>query len=580
LSVELYVKQATQGIQKKIQENLEYAKANPYPSDELKTAFKILGPDSILSGIYSLSGQLRDPRGLLSDEIKAAKAEVAKVEGVNLEEEGKRKDKGKYKVVGPDLWKRLQNGQLGIDKKDAAENYLPNINPEEEIRAAYQKFYSTVSSLQSSDPKITVDQFFSIPDELFVDRLKTIYGIDLSLNSFGADGLVKAAFASLFTGRKNEPISSTINEKPKTESTENKPQTSVKSNVAINEKPQVESNTVKPQTSVKSEGTINEKTNTNVESTGVTSSEGSMTSKPAEVMEEKPKPEESRSTAININLENKETAPVKTETPLGSTSVTTNVVNQPTSTATTVNTTSSSVSEGSNQSNSTTVNNEPFKLKSQKKKVLDMEINSESKKPKGFFATVGKFAKDVGSALNLPSVSELGEQARGFFGATGANVSSRFSEIKESFSEKESRSSSVNESSSSSNTNAASSESSVNKEEKATTLKVEQGKPLVFSEPNPSSQTSQTNVNTSSSNVSNPASSQSSSNSSNMASNSSTVNNQSQNNNTSQNVQNQSMQPQNNPGAIVNVDLTQLAQSIARVEKILVSGIEVTIKET
>ena len=336
---------------------------------------------------------------------------------------------------------------------------------------------------------------------------------------------------------------------------------------------------------------INSTTAKTSEGTSVTNTDGGVTSKTGELQAENIL-DAAPSQAINVNLENK---PAESK-PAVSASSTTNTSN--TSNSTTVNDAKSTSTETSSPSNtasnvSTTGDKNIMKVENTTNQSSSSTVNEAKpeKQKGGFLSKVGNFAKKAGAVLNLPSVGELGEQAKGLFGATGANISSRISEVKNSFainSNKEESNSSptsstVTNSVNSSNTTAAtkpndilavpntgttSTTSDILKTETQTAMNVEQNKPAVAATSSPiTNQTTQT-TNPAASAVSNTSNSQNTSSSATTTSN------------VSQNTQS-AAQPAGAPagGGGVNVDMNQLAQSITRLERILISGIEVTIKD-
>lgn len=335
---------------------------------------------------------------------------------------------------------------------------------------------------------------------------------------------------------------------------------------------------------------INATTPSKNEATSTTSSEGGVTSKTGELQTENIL-DTTPSQAINVNLENKqaESKPAVSTSPTTNTSTTSNstTVNDVKSTSTETSSpsnTASSVSETSdknimkventtNQSSSSTVN----------------EAKPEKQKG-GFLAKVGNFAKKAGAALNLPSVAELGGQAKGLFGATAANINSRISEVKESFNTNSSKNEINSAPSASSNNNSAvnSSSNTINKPtvlatppaentsnttnvlkpESPVAMNVEQKLPSMSAAATPPSSTNTSTAATATSTtVTNTANSQTASSP------------QTTNSTTAQNTQTASQPASNPPGMGVNVDNGQLAQSIQRLERILMNGIEVTIKD-
>ena len=328
------------------------------------------------------------------------------------------------------------------------------------------------------------------------------------------------------------------------------------------------------------------------ETTSTTSLEGGVTSKTGELQKEnilEPTP----SQAVTINLESKPTESKPATGPTSNSTTATTTSNS--TTVNDVNSTSSVTSNPSNTSTNTGVTGDKniMKVENTTNQSSSSTVNEDKPKKEkgGFLSKVGNFAKKAGAALNLPSVGELGEQAKGLFGAAGANIGSRISEVKNSFSinsrDEESNSAptsststnSVNSSNTTTttkpndilavpNTGTTSNTSDILKTETQTAINVEQNKPAVTATASPVTASNVPAATPAQSAVSNTTNSQ------NTSSPTTTTSN------TSQNTQ-PAGQPAGSPAGVgVNVDMNQLAQSITRLERILISGIEVTIKDT
>ena len=336
---------------------------------------------------------------------------------------------------------------------------------------------------------------------------------------------------------------------------------------------------------------INTATPSKSETTSTTSLEGGVTSKTGELQTENIL-ETDPSKAININLENK---PIESKPAAGSTSNSTTA--STTSNSTTVNDVSSASSVTGNLLNTSTntgvtgdKNIMNVANTTSQSSSSTVNENKPEKEKGGFLSKVGNFAKKAGAVLNLPSIGTLGEQAKGLFGAAGANINSRISEVKESFAINSNKSessasptsSTVNNSVNSSNTSTntapnvlavpntadVSNTKNLLKTETQNSMKVEQKLPGVTATSTPAPVASAQIAPVTSTVVSNAVNSQTGSSP------------QTTNTNTAQNIQAASQPASNPPGMGVNVDMNQLAQSIMRLERILISGIDVTIKET
>ena len=580
MSVALYVKEANLGIQRKIKKLLDYANARPYPKDAIaavrKNKKKYKGKQLAISqllSIYSEEGQLVNDLSTVDDETIRIIKEVAE-------------------LISPGLWQRLQDSQLGLAKRDEV-TYLSDLNPENEIREAYQKFYAVLSSSDSKKSQAAKKLFDESPPDLFYEKLKIECGLDLALNSFGADGLVQAAFRDIFIEKKEvakpAPIekvsttqassSGTINENKPPVSTQTASNTSVKSEGTINEsKP---GTSEKPSTSSKSEGAINEKTSTTVDKTAITNTEGSVTSKKSELQSENVLPINSTQ-AVNINLENKPVDPITSTSSTNTSS---------TNTQNTTNNTSNILNGKSKKDKGKPL----LKLKDGVEKTSESSgVNEEKKEKGGFLSIVGNLAKKAGSALNIASVGELRDAAGGFFGATGANVKSRVDEITESFkntSINSQKNTSTSTDNSKKNTTVLKSEDNSKKNttvlntptaldqtsnvsnlssDNQSIIKVEQSKPSVSVAAPTSLNTQNNSSNTSESTNILKNNGTSSSNTSNSAASSNTT--------TSNNIPNTTASDNSKPGGVY-VDMSQVTQAVARLERVILSGIEVTIKD-
>jgi hypothetical protein len=302
------------------------------------------------------------------------------------------------------------------------------------------------------------------------------------------------------------------------------------------------------------------------DSTNLTNSDATVTSNSGELAQDLILSEDKSISPININLETNQSDVFKPilsndQPAINNTSITNNNSNLTTNNKVDGSTQYSNVETSSNQPTASSIN----------------ESKKEKDKSK-FLSKIGKIANAAGEVLNLPSIKDLGKSAGGLFGVTGENVKSKVSEITKSFSNNSINSidSKVESQTSSNNSNTTSTNEKVgttsNNSEvtsvSQSNMQVEQSKPSVSNKIESKAETQNSTQNTNNSptilnNQSQPISS---------AQTSNTVSNNYQ---TSQpNTTENTPQPIN-----VNVDINQLAQSITRLERILLSGIEVTLKE-
>ena len=564
MSVKAYVKGVEDGIQKRIKENLDFAEANQYPKDELDVVLKALGPESTISKLYTLEGQTA---------IFPARTPAAAVEAKQQAEE-----------FYPGLWTRLSAGQKGMNRlKQNTEITL--IKPENELNAAFIKFINELTKFISLGAKIKIEDIFSdkTDNDTFEEYLDEF---NLHLNTYGANDLIRPAFTELFNKKQLsvpklvEATSSAVNATPVSTEGKDLPAASINSTTASS-----------TPTNSATSNPINPTATKSSEPTSVTSLEGGVTSKTGELQTENIL-ETDPSKAININLENK---PIDSKPAEGSTSNSTTA--SATSNSTTVNDVSSASSVTGNLLNTSTntgvtgdKNIMNVANTTNQSSTGTVNENKPEKEKGGFLSKVGNFAKKAGAVLNLPSIGTLGEQAKGLFGAAGANINSRISEVKESFAINSNKSeslasptsSTVNNSVNSSNTSTntapnvlavpntadVSNTKNLLKTETQNSMKVEQKLPGVTATSTPAPVASAQIAPVTSTVVSNAVNSQTGSSP------------QTTNTNTAQNIQAASQPASNPPGMGVNVDMNQLAQSIMRLERILISGIDVTIKET
>ena len=574
MSVEAYLKKVEDGAKSAIQKNAEYIASHPYPKDLLAEVVKPLGDKSVLNKIFGPSGRKKSLGSFTPDEIIAAKEEAN---------------------VYPTLWGDLTSGNtsLILEEKNSIIN---NSNHENELKNAYSQFREKIPVEQKvvGSSEFTINYIFkNLPDKDFLDELALQTDFDFNLNTYGADDLVKAAFMELYekdTGAKTtsstastskpsesskSPVNSTASQST---STEEKPASSINSTtIDQNKSASVSSNPINP-TSTKSS-----------EPTAVTSLDGGVTSKVGEIQTENIL-DTNPSQAININLENK---PIESKPAVEPTSNSTTATTTSNSTTVNdVNSASSVTSNPSNTSNNTGVTGDKNIMKventNNQSSSSTVNENKPEKQKSGFLSKVGNFAKKAGAALNLPSIGELGEQAKGLFGATGANISSRISEVKESFAINSNKNelnssptsstetNSVNSSAATNNkpdilavpnTSAASNTENLLKTETQNSMNVEQKLPgVTATSSTPAANTQAASI--ASTAVSNTSNSQTASSP------------QSMTTNTAQNTQTNGQPASSPPGMGVNVDINQLAQSIMRLERILINGIDVTIKDT
>ena len=264
MSIQAYVKKAGEGLQKKISENIEYAKSNPYPVEDLDKAVKSIGETSALAKIYGPSGEKAKLSTFPPDAIAAAMDEA--------------------KTISPTLWGRLDKGQKGLNKLKSNETVLSKLDLEKELRQAYSQALSNMAGTE-----LTMDELLKSSPEEFGDVL-----MELDINTYGAGGLVQEAFKEIHSQPNNEKTGSQINsEEPPITKTEgpssviNQEESNVKSESPVNEP-------------------INDKSNSPTESATISGTSENVSATLGELIEPVEESSDLESSAISINLESTE----------------------------------------------------------------------------------------------------------------------------------------------------------------------------------------------------------------------------------------------------------------------------------
>lgn len=567
MSVDLYVKKSKEGIAKKIQDNLDFIKSNPYPLEQLNAAASSYGANSSLAKMFDSTGKKDVPPEIM----KSAKDEAS---------------------TYPNLWTSLLNGNKSL-KREKENILLAKADPAKSLKDSFSKFISELNKATSLGSSIKLDDVFS--DKTSKDEFEDLlYSTNMEgVSSFGADDLVQSAFAELY--KVKSPTSK-----------EAAPQSAPINTTDLTTKPGQESK-ISPINSTKSESK---------EKVSSTSAESGITSKSGELSEDSNIDKGKVSPEININISQLEkkpeltleksasAEPVKLEsaTPSALASSTketsTNTINSTSKTSESVSKieaakpsvessvnlpiappAQSTVSNLSNSSNSSISTEQPSTLNNSTGAVTANTVNNTETKTSKFFSKVGKAMKSVGSALNLPALQELGKMVGGPTGSAKEGITSNVSGVTNASSNSSinnisntSTASSIQESpkstlDSSSNTK-VSSNNTVSVNNAKSNLSVEQSKPSVSSKSeSSSSKTENINLN-SPTTVSNNEGSQ----------NTSITSQQAPPEVTQVSQEKQSSSPAAVSGGTM-VDMSELTKSIARLERILISGIEVTIKD-
>lgn len=536
MSIQAYVNKVKQGIDAKIKENLDYATAHPYPVDELNELIESLGPDSNISKIYGPNGELASLETFSNEDITAAIKEAESVRG---------------------LWKKLQAGQKGLTGKSFADQTLSQINPENDLKSAYLIFSTAIDDYISKGSRITFDELFNTETDNFIRYLK--FGLDLpiTLNTFGADDLVKEAFIELYN-KSIEQLETPINS------------TSTKNEEATAPAPQI--NPEQPGTSQKTQqsaaNAINPENKKSSEATVTSSSKESVTASPGELTKESTKPAESKVSPININLESTkqavkpETTVKPNQTTLTSKSATiNNTINKPTTIPTSK---VEAISNISNNSINSSVSKSELnalptteKIQNVKEKINNTIGSSTIEKLTNTSEKLNSNTVNLKDTVSKDNVSKL---------ATSSVVNN--------LQKNDSITKSLDSIKSLSTTQTA---SSVTKESN-NNITVDR-KSMEVSKPKETKEITQNNSSQSSNSVSNSNTSSSPSTSTN-STNSVTQSSESSTNNS--NVNNQSATPSQGTQQVNNtssIDISQLVNSINRLERLLLSGIDVTIKD-
>jgi hypothetical protein len=264
LSIQAYLKKAGEGLQKKINDNLEYAKNNPYPADDLKS----FGETSALAKIYGPAGEKARVSSFSPDIIAMAMDEA--------------------RGSSPDLWKRLEKGQKGLNKIKSNDEVLSKLDLEKELRKSYSEVLSKMAGTG-----LTIDELLKSDSGEFNDVI-----LDLDLDTYGASDLLQVAFQEIRDQGKNEPQQSQINQE--NENLE-KPNQTIST---INE-----STSEKRESSIIASTQINDQEKSPIEQSTVKSTNENVLSSKGELIKSEETQTETPSQEISINLEEK--APLK-----------------------------------------------------------------------------------------------------------------------------------------------------------------------------------------------------------------------------------------------------------------------------
>ena len=247
-------------MQKKINDNLEYAKNNPYPADDLKS----FGETSALAKIYGPAGEKARVSSFSPDIIAMAMDEA--------------------KGLSPDLWKRLEKGQKGLNKIKSNDEVLSKLDLEKELRKSYSE---VLSKMAGTD--LTIDELLKSDSGEFNDVI-----LDLDLDTYGASDLLQVAFQEIRDQGKTGPQPSQINQE--NENLEKLNQASSTINETASEKRESS-----PITSTQ----INDQEKSPIEQSTVKSTNENVLSGKGELIKSEETQTETPSQEISINLEEK-----------------------------------------------------------------------------------------------------------------------------------------------------------------------------------------------------------------------------------------------------------------------------------
>ena len=326
MSIQAYLKKAGEGLQKKINDNLEYAKNNPYPADDLDKVVKSVGETSALAKIYGPAGEKARVSSFSPDIIAMAMDEA--------------------KGLSPDLWKRLEKGQKGLNKIKSNDEVLSKLDLEKELRKSYSE---VLSKMAGTD--LTIDELLKSDSGEFND-----VALDLDLDTYGASDLLQVAFQEIRDQGKTGPQPSQINQE--NENLEKLNQASSTINETASEKRESS-----PITSTQ----INDQEKSPTDQSTVKSTNENVLSGKGELIKSEETQTETPSQEISINLEEKAPLQITNESVTKEVQATSSPVNvtvesipqkevplsSTVSSNTTINSSETSISEPSNITNET-----------------------------------------------------------------------------------------------------------------------------------------------------------------------------------------------------------------------------------
>jgi hypothetical protein len=311
LSVDLYVSRIKEINEATIQKNIEYAKLNPYPVEELKKAIAQAGENSELSKAFNENGRSPDY--------------------INFSAQVRAKAKEQAEEYLPGLYERLGNGHKGLDRLKQNEELLAD-DPKTDVNNSFLAFQKGVRKLIDLKYPIVPKVLFSeeTDDATFEEYLNECR---VSYNQ-GSVKELKLAFIELYKVQQSktpETATDSLN-LPKEDAlaAESDAKSPINDNGAL-KKEETPSSPINNEAAKQAETT---------ETTGT--AQATVATTPAELKTEEASPQPTESKDININLES--TAP-STDTKAGEIFSSSSAINANTDNSTTANseTTSTSV---------------------------------------------------------------------------------------------------------------------------------------------------------------------------------------------------------------------------------------------
>lgn len=142
MSVSLYISEFKESVDAQIQKNIERAKENPYPLDELNE-IKASDPESAIAKMFDENGQTVNP--LIASQLA-----------------------GDASSQNKDLYERLRKGSKAMQRLKTNDE-LAKLDPQEELRKEYLTFKNAINRSASLGSDINVKKVIELDEDGFED---------------------------------------------------------------------------------------------------------------------------------------------------------------------------------------------------------------------------------------------------------------------------------------------------------------------------------------------------------------------------------------------------------------------------